>query len=71
LRDVWGSFFVHPAQLNTREDHGTGRFPGDTKEIERLIQAAREFGYEFVDLAEFTKSHRHLKRPAPIEEFCE
>jgi hypothetical protein len=71
LRDVWGSFFVHPACLNTREDHGTGRIPGDTKEIERLIRAAREYGYEFVDLSDFTRKWRDVKRPAPVEVFCD
>jgi len=71
LRDVWASFFVHPFYLGTRANHGVGRFPGDTKEYERLIEATRACGYEFIDLAEFTRRHRHLKRPTPIEEYIE
>jgi uncharacterized protein YdaL len=71
LRDVWGSFFVHPFYLGKRADFGVGRFPGDTQEFERLIDAARSFGYEFIDLAEFTKKNRHLMRPTPIELFLQ
>ena len=59
LRDVWGSFFVHPFYLGTRANYGVGRFPGDTQEFERLIDAARSFGYEFIDLAEFAKKNRN------------
>jgi uncharacterized protein YdaL len=71
LRDVWGSFFIHPFYLERRDAQGVGRFPGDTKEFERLIDAARSYGYEFIDLAEFTGKYRHLKRPAPIEELLD
>jgi uncharacterized protein YdaL len=71
LRDAWGSFFVHPFRLSRRADEGIGRFPGDTKELERLIDAARAYGYEFIDLTEFTAKYRHLRRPAPIEQFLE
>jgi hypothetical protein len=71
LRDVWGSFFVHAYDLGSRVDHGVGRFPGDTREFERLIDGARAYGYEFIDLADFTKKHRHLKRPTPIERLPE
>ena len=67
LRDVWGSFFVHAYYLGSRANHGVGRFPGDTKEFERLIDGARSYGYEFIDLEEFTEKHKQLTRPTPLE----
>lgn len=67
LRDTWGSFFVHPFRLNERFDDGVGEFPGDTRELERLVQAARGYGYEFIDLQTWGPRNAKAIRPEPIE----
>ncbi|HVV69035.1 MAG TPA: DUF2334 domain-containing protein [Gammaproteobacteria bacterium] len=67
LRDVWASFFIHAQLLNTRDQNGLAKFPGDTSEIERLISGIQSLGYEFVDLRSWTKTHTKPKPPAPIE----
>jgi hypothetical protein len=67
LRDSWASFFVHPSMLETAAKGGTARRPGDAAEIERLIRAAKDNGYEFVDLAAWTARNGAALRPEPIE----
>jgi uncharacterized protein YdaL len=67
LRDVWGSFFIHPFCISARENAGLGLFPGDVAEIERLIKAVRENGYEFIDIATWTKENTLPKRKPTIE----
>jgi hypothetical protein len=44
-----------------------GLFPGDVAEIERLIKAVRENGYEFIDIATWTKENTLPKRKPTIE----
>lgn len=66
LRDVWGSFFLHPHLVNTKAQGGIGQFQGDTREIERLLRGAKEMGYQFVNLGEWTKAHLRTIRPEPI-----
>lgn len=67
LRDAWASFFVHPSMLDTTAAGGTARAPGDARELERLVRAAREHGYEFVSLKDWTKEHLLPVRPEPVE----
>lgn len=67
LRDAWASFFVHPSMVDVTAKGGTGRRPGDTSEIERLIRAARANGYEFVDLKAWISAAGDALRPEPVE----
>lgn len=67
IRDAWASFFVHPSMLDTVAKGGTARRPGDAAQIERLVRAAKENGYEFVDLAAWTRANRRPTRPEPVE----
>lgn len=65
LRDVWGSFFIHPFMFNTIQDGGIAKFPGDTSEIERLLRETKGLGYEFIDFKNW-KTKRTLGR-APLD----
>jgi hypothetical protein len=67
LRDVWGSFFIHPFCISARENAGIGAFPGDVAEIERLIKAVREYGYEFIDVESWINANTLPKRTPTIE----
>jgi uncharacterized protein YdaL len=67
LRDVWGSFFIHPYLVNTVENGGLGKFQGDTSEIERLIQSTKDLGYEFIDLTAWTQANMNPKRRPTTE----
>jgi len=67
LRDNWGSFFLHPFRLGDRSQEGVGSFPGETKEIERLIIEARKAGYEFIDLKTWVRDRLTTTRLEPIE----
>ncbi len=69
LRDAWASFFVHPSMLDTTKVGGTARTPGASGELERLIRAARDNGYEFVSLSDWTREHRGPIRPEPVEAY--
>ncbi len=69
LRDNWGSFFIHPFQVEETKNEGIGRYPMDTSEIEKLIDAAREAGYRFLDLKTWVRDASLEKRPEPIETF--
>lgn len=71
LRDFWGSFFIHPFQLEDTVNGGIGKFPGESGQIQKLIREARAAGYEFMDLKAWVKDTRLLKRPEPIEQFIE
>lgn len=55
LRDAWGSWFVHPFRLLEKSQEGVGEFPGDTREIARVVKAALGLGYEFIDLQTWEK----------------
>jgi peptidoglycan/xylan/chitin deacetylase (PgdA/CDA1 family) len=67
LRDTWASYFMHDILLNTVNDNGLAKEPGDTSELRRLIQAIKDDGYEFVDLKKWTAAHRNIKHLKPIE----
>jgi uncharacterized protein YdaL/SAM-dependent methyltransferase len=67
LRDAWGSFYLHPRLVLCRARGGLGRFDGDTLELERLVRKAKVLGYEFVDLAEWTRTNTFPRRADPIE----
>jgi uncharacterized protein YdaL len=67
LRDAWASFFVHPSMVDTTAKGGTASEPGDASEIGRLLAAARENGYEFIDLASWIKAQPKRLRPEPVE----
>ena len=67
LRDAWGSFFLHPALYTSIEQGGLAEFPGDSRELERLLRGVRELGYEFVNLASWSKANLKRLRPEPIE----
>ncbi len=67
LRDTWASLFIHPFMVEDKAHGGLGEFSGDTREIERLIAAIQNAGYEFVDLGTWTQSHLKKIRPQPIE----
>lgn len=67
LRDVWGSFFIHPFCISARENAGIGAFPGDVAEVERLIKAVRDLGYEFIDIQSWVHSNTLPKRVPTIE----
>ena len=67
LRDAWASFFVHPSMLDTAAFGGTAARPGDAGELERLVRAAREHGYEFVSLSDWTRRNLRPIRPEPVE----
>ncbi|MDD5657153.1 MAG: DUF2334 domain-containing protein, partial [Elusimicrobia bacterium] len=62
LRDVWGSFFFHPFQLEN-----TARDGGRPCALERLVREARRAGYEFVDLKAWIRDAPLERRPEPIE----
>lgn len=68
LRDVWASYFIHPFCLSSHDNAGVGAFPGDVREIERLIKATRDYGYEFVDIASWINANTFSKRKPTIEE---
>ena len=67
IRDTWGSFFIHPFCVNSAVDEGIGAFPGDVKEIERLIKTTDDLGYEFIDLTAWIKQHTEPIRKKTIE----
>jgi uncharacterized protein YdaL len=67
LRDTWASWFVHPFRLSERAMEGVGEFPGDTAEVEKVVRAALDYGYEFIDLEKWVQTHRDTLRPEPIE----
>lgn len=67
LRDAWASFFVHPSMLDGTDKGGTAAVPGDSRELERLIQAAKDLGYEFIGLNDWTRAPLLAIRPEPIE----
>ena len=67
LRDAWGSFFVHPFTLEINANEGIGAFPGDVSELERLIHATREYGYEFIDLPSWLRDNTLPLKPPSIE----
>jgi uncharacterized protein YdaL len=67
LRDVWGSFFVHPYLVNTAENGGLGKFQGDASEILRLLQSTKDLGYEFIDLKAWLKTNGKAKRRPTVE----
>lgn len=67
LRDVWGSFYIHPRILLCRARGGLGRFDGDTQELERLVRGVKALGYEFIDLGEWTHTNTGPRRSDPIE----
>jgi uncharacterized protein YdaL len=67
IRDAWGSYFVHPFQLDDTIHEGSALFPGKTTRIEKLIQATRDNGYEFIDLKSWIAKVGDEKRPEPIE----
>ena len=67
LRDSWASFFVHPSMLDTTALGGTARRPGDAGELARLVRAARDGGYEFVSLSDWTEKNLLPIRPEPVE----
>ena len=67
LRDAWASFFVHPSMLEPAAKGGVASVPGDTAPLERLIAAAKQSGYEFVDLASWTSHAGAALRPEPVE----
>lgn len=72
LRDVWASFFLHPYLLDTKANGGIAPTPGDTKDLEELIRAVKDSGYEFIDLKTWVPNHRALRRKPTIEvEFLE
>jgi len=67
LRDVWASFFVHPSMLDGSDKGGAAAVAGDARELERLIRAAKDLGYEFIHLKDWTRGHLAAIRPQPIE----
>lgn len=67
LRDVWASMFFHPYLLNSGENDGIGEYPGDSRELQRLIRGIKEMGYQFIDAEDFVDQHQGIMRPAPIE----
>ena len=67
IRDGWGSFFIHPFCLDSTTNEGIGAFPGDVREVERLIQASQDLGYEFLDLKSWMAEHTEPLRPETIE----
>lgn len=67
IRDAWASYFVHAVLLNLVDDGGLAEFPGDTRELDRLLQSTKDLGYEFVDLPVWTRANLKKKRLEPIE----
>lgn len=68
LRDVWASFFIHDLMLNLKNDKGIANSPGDTSELERLIKTIKDYGYEYINLDQWTTAHLSIPRaPQPIE----
>ncbi|MBS0358624.1 MAG: DUF2334 domain-containing protein [Proteobacteria bacterium] len=57
LRDVWASYFIHPFLLNSRNQGGIARYPGDVEDIQKLVVETQNAGYEFIDLKEWVKQH--------------
>jgi uncharacterized protein YdaL len=67
LRDAWASFFVHPAMVEKKTTAGLGNFSGDTSEIERLVRAILDSGYQFIDLKNWQSPLGGARRPSPKE----
>lgn len=67
LRDVWASFFLHPYLLDTKANGGIAATPGDTRELEELLQTIQNSGYAFIDLKTWVKNHQNIQRPPTIE----
>lgn len=57
LRDAWASFFFHAYLLR---DEGSR-----IEDVERLIIALKDLGYEFIDLEEFIRDRKAILRPEP------
>jgi uncharacterized protein YdaL len=69
IRDSWGSFFIHPFVVDSALNEGIGAYPGDVKDIERLISESKNMGYEFIDLKTWMAQHTEPLRPETIEIF--
>lgn len=66
LRDVWASFFYHPFLLNSYDQDGRGKYPGDPAELKYILENLKQMGYQFIDLKEYTAKNTITKRPEPI-----
>jgi uncharacterized protein YdaL len=53
LRDVWGSLYIHPYIVDTKDNGGIGKYNGDIRPIEKLFQKAKKLGYQFVNLTDY------------------
>ena len=64
LRDVWGSFFFHPQLVDPYYGEGMGAFPGDTRDLERVLSEMQKMGYRFISLNKFIQNHQDLRKPS-------
>ncbi len=68
LRDVWGSYFIHPFMFNTIQDGGLAKFPGDTSEVERLLKETKALGYDFIDFKTWKNQRAKIRTKLDIEQ---
>ena len=69
LRDVWASFFWHSYYLENTSLGGGAEYIGDTRHIDKLVNAAKKYGYEFISLKEWNEKNPYPKAPPTIEIF--
>ena len=67
LRDVWASFFWHSYYLEKTALGGGAEYIGDVRHIDTLVEAAKQYGYEFISLSEWNAKNTYPKAPATIE----
>ncbi len=61
IRDAWASLSFNPSLTLPFDRGGLGEYPGDTRELRRLLRGLRSLGYEFIDLKIFAS-----QRPLPL-----
>ena len=71
IRDSWASLFYHPLLLETYRNWGAALYPGDATAITRLITAAQNFGYQFIDVNEWQANNPYQRKPITTEVILE
>ena len=71
LRDHWASFFIHPVLIQPQWEEGLGEYPGDGRQVLKLLTSIQSLGYEFIDLKTWVHNQPKYRRPPFQEDFIE